>query len=60
MQDINHKVSSIGSTTASLERATSNFRNEMSELAAKVDSVSLELKDMEGAINVQKSCRRRT
>ncbi len=53
LDDIQHKMNTLNTNRETVERMATNSRDDIENLALKVDNIGLELKDMQGAIKLQ-------
>ena len=53
MQELNHKLATMVTSRENLERLSYTMRDEINDLANKIDNQSLEVKDVQGALRVQ-------
>ena len=53
MDDIQHKLNQLSSNKETMDRMTTNNRDDLADMAVKVDNIGLELKDMQSAIRLQ-------
>ena len=53
MQELNHKLATMVTSRENLERLSYTMRDEINDLANKLDNQSLEVKDVQGALRLQ-------
>ena len=53
LQDLNEKIAVLNTSKDTLERMCFNARDEIQDITAKLENVSLEVKDTQGELKVQ-------